>query len=130
MLKKFDSVLVHLACTAIGNMLWQPASYLVTRDTYLSGIYRWCIALLFHTCDFLGEYGRKNRVSRFSSIFFFFQYYHVALMDFEVSPPDSGRSVTDFCGSDAYEAQLRCPDEVHGDIWIWSTKRVLKPKFN
>jgi hypothetical protein len=71
MMKKFDSVFVHLACTDIGNMLQQLASYSVTCDTYLSGIHRWCIALLFHTCDLLGEYGRKNRVSRFSSVFSF-----------------------------------------------------------
>jgi hypothetical protein len=38
-------------------------------------------------------------------------------MDFVVSPPGCGRSVTDFWGWDAREAQLRCPDEVDGDIW-------------
>jgi hypothetical protein len=25
--------------------------------------------------------------------------------------------------------QLRCPNEVGGDIWIWSTRRGLKRKF-
>jgi hypothetical protein len=40
-----------------------------------------------------------------------------------VSPPGCGRSVTDFWGWDAHEAQLRCPDEVDGDTWIWSTRR-------
>jgi hypothetical protein len=39
-----------------------------------------------------------------------------SLMDFVVSPPGCGRSVTDFGGWDAHEAQLRCPDEVDGDI--------------
>jgi hypothetical protein len=34
-------------------------------------------------------------------------------------------SVTDFWGWDAHEAQLRCPDEVDGDIWIRSTRRGL-----
>jgi hypothetical protein len=40
-------------------------------------------------------------------------------MDFVASPPGCGRNVTDFWGWDAYEEQLRCPDEVDGDIWIW-----------
>jgi hypothetical protein len=31
-------------------------------------------------------------------------------------PSGCGRSVTDFGGRDAHEAQLRCPDEVDGDI--------------
>jgi hypothetical protein len=33
-------------------------------------------------------------------------------MDFVVSPPGCGRSVTDFWGSDPDEAQLRFVDEV------------------
>jgi hypothetical protein len=45
------------------------------------------------------------------------------LMDFVVSPPGCVRSVTDFWGWDAHEAQLRCPYEVGGDIWIWSTRK-------
>jgi hypothetical protein len=56
--------------------------------------------------------------------------HHMSLMDFVVSPPGCGRSVTDSWGWDAHEAQLHCPDEVDGDIWIWSTRRGLKPKFN
>jgi hypothetical protein len=59
----------------------------------------------------------------------FFQCHHMSLMDFVVSPPDCGRSVTDFWGWDAHETKLRYPDEVDGDIWIWSTRRGLKPKF-
>jgi hypothetical protein len=55
--------------------------------------------------------------------------YHMSLMDFVVSPPGCGWSVTDLRGWDAHEAQLRCPNEVDGDIWIWSTRRGLKPKF-
>ena len=38
-------------------------------------------------------------------------------------------SVTDFWGWDAYEAQLRCPDDVSGDIGGCSARRALKPKF-
>jgi hypothetical protein len=57
--------------------------------------------------------------------FFFFQYHHMSLMDFVVSLPGCGRSVTDFWGWEAHEAQLRCPDEVDGDIWIWSTRGAL-----
>jgi hypothetical protein len=55
------------------------------------------------------------------------QCHHMSLMYFVVSPPGYGRSVTDFWGWDAHEAQLRCPDEVDGDIW--STRRGLKPTF-
>jgi hypothetical protein len=54
---------------------------------------------------------------------FFFQCHHMSLMDFVVSPPGCGRSVTDFWGWDTHEAQLRCPDEVDGDMW--STRRGL-----
>jgi hypothetical protein len=48
-------------------------------------------------------------------------------MDFVVFPPGHGSNVTDF--SDAHEAQLRCPDDVNGDIGGWSARRALKPKF-
>jgi hypothetical protein len=41
----------------------------------------------------------------------------MSLMDFVVSPPGCGWSVTDFWGWDAHEAQLLCPDEVDGDIY-------------
>ena len=51
------------------------------------------------------------------------------LMDFVVLPPGHGRSVTDFSGWDAHEAQLRCPYDVIGDIGGCSTRRALKPKF-
>jgi hypothetical protein len=47
---------------------------------------------------------------------FLCQYHHMSLMDFVVSPPGCGGSVTDFCGLDAHEVQLRCPNEVDGDI--------------
>jgi hypothetical protein len=40
-------------------------------------------------------------------------------------PPGCGRSVTDFWVWDAREVRLRCPDEVDGDTWIWSTSRGL-----
>jgi len=38
------------------------------------------------------------------------------LVDFVVFPSGNGRSVTDFWGWDAHEMQLRCPDDVSGDI--------------
>jgi hypothetical protein len=41
----------------------------------------------------------------------------MSVMDFVVSPPGCGWSVTDFWGWDTYEAQLRCPNEVDGDIY-------------
>jgi hypothetical protein len=47
----------------------------------------------------------------------FFQCHHMSLMEFVVSPPGCGRSVTDFWDWDTHEAQLRCPDEVDSDIW-------------
>jgi hypothetical protein len=59
----------------------------------------------------------------------FSQCHHMSLMDFVASSPGFGRSVTYFLGWDAHEAQLRCPDEVDGDIWICSNRRGLKPKF-
>ena len=51
------------------------------------------------------------------------------LVDFVDLPPGHGRSVTDFWGWDAHEAQLRCPDDVSGDIGGCSARRTLKPKF-
>jgi len=51
------------------------------------------------------------------------------LVDFVVLPPGHGSSVTDCWGWDAHEAQLRCPDDVSGDIGGCSARRALKPKF-
>jgi hypothetical protein len=53
----------------------------------------------------------------------------MSFMDYVASPPGCGQSVFDFWGWDAHEAQLRCPDVVDGDTWMWSTRRGLKPKF-
>ena len=39
---------------------------------------------------------------------------HVLFVDCVVLPPVHGRSVTDFWGWDAHEAQLRFPD----DVWV------------
>jgi len=50
-------------------------------------------------------------------------------MDFVVLPPAHDRSVTDFWGWDAHEAQLRCPDDVSSDIGGCSARRAFKPKF-
>ena len=51
------------------------------------------------------------------------------LVDFVVLPPGHCRSVTDFWGWDAHKVQLRCPDDVSGDIGGCSARRALKPKF-
>ena len=51
------------------------------------------------------------------------------LVDFVVFPPGHGRCVTDFWGWDAHEAQLRCPNDMSGDIGGCSARRALKPKF-
>jgi len=50
-------------------------------------------------------------------------------VDSIVLPPGHGRNVTDFWVWDAHEAQLRCPDDVSGDIGGCSARRALKPKF-
>jgi len=50
-------------------------------------------------------------------------------VDFVVLPPGHGKSVTDFWVWDAHEAQLRCPDDVSGDIRRRSARRALKTKF-
>jgi hypothetical protein len=57
-------------------------------------------------------------------IIIFLHCHHMSLMDFVVSPPGCSRRVTGFWGWDAHEARLRCPDEVDGDIWIWSIVRL------
>jgi len=51
------------------------------------------------------------------------------LVDFVVLPPGHGSSVTDFWGWDVHDAQLRCPDDVSGDLGGCSARRALKPKF-
>ena len=51
------------------------------------------------------------------------------LVDFAVLPPGHGSSVTDLWGWDAHEEQLRCPDDVSGDIGGCSVRRALKHKF-
>jgi len=64
-----------------------------------------------------------------SGMFFFYPMPHTSFTDFVVFPPGHGRSVADFWGWDAHEAQLRCPDDVSGDIGGCSARRALKPKF-
>jgi len=61
--------------------------------------------------------GDKYKTHKYSVAEFFFcpMPPHV-LVDFMVLPPGHGRSVTNFWGWDAHEAQLRCPDYVSGDI--------------
>jgi hypothetical protein len=53
----------------------------------------------------------------------------MSLMDNVVTPPGCGRSETDVWDWGAREAQLRCPNEVDDDLWIWSTRRGLNPKL-
>jgi hypothetical protein len=55
--------------------------------------------------------------------------HHMSLMDFVIFPPGCGRSVTDFWGWDAHKAQLRCPDEVDGDIWSTRRSTLSNPIF-
>jgi len=51
------------------------------------------------------------------------------VVDFVVLSPGRGSSVTDFWRWGAHEAQLRCPDDVSGDIEGCSVRRDLKPNF-
>ena len=51
------------------------------------------------------------------------------LVDFVVLPPGHDMSVTVFWVWDTHEPQLRCPDDVSGDIGGCSARRVFKPKF-
>jgi hypothetical protein len=66
-------------------------------------------------------YGNR-RTYRHQETFFLVQCHHMVVL-----PPGHGSSVTDFWGWDAREAQLRCPDDVSGDIGEWSARRALKP---
>ena len=50
------------------------------------------------------------------SFFFFSPMGPPVLMNFVVFPPGCGDSVADFWGWGAHEAQLRCPDDVSGDM--------------
>jgi len=72
-----------------------------------------------------GRYVRKQRIKTFC---FRPMPPHI-LVDYVVLPPGHGSSVTEFRGSDGNKAQLRCPDDVSGDIGGWSARRALKPKF-
>jgi hypothetical protein len=81
-------------------------------------------------CRWDGQNGCRFKCSlTFLQCFFFNSMPLHVLMDFVVFPPGHGNSVTDFWGWDAHEAQLRCPDDVSGDIGGWSARRALKPKF-
>ena len=88
--------------------------------------YVWITLLDFAWRDLIA-----NLCSEYFRIFFLSpQSHHMSLMDFSwFSPSRLWPSVTDFWGWDACDAQLRYADEVYGDIWIWSTRRDLKPKF-
>ena len=50
----------------------------------------------------------------FRRVFFFSNATTCPLVDFVDLPPGHGRSVTDFWGWDAHEAQLRCPN----GVWV------------
>ena len=59
----------------------------------------------------------------------------MSFVDFVVLPPGHGRSVTDFWGWDAHEAQLRCPDGlwvvIEGDVVPGGVKvRYTKRDYN
>ena len=71
----------------------------------------------------------QTKVSVPSTFHFFCPVPPHVIVDFVVLPPGHGRSVTDFWGWDAHEAQLRCPNDVSGDIGGCSARRALKPKF-
>ena len=64
-----------------------------------------------------------------SECFFFCPMPPHVLVDFVFLPPGHGMSVTDFWGWDAHEAQLRCRDDVSGDVGGCSARKALKPTF-
>jgi len=51
------------------------------------------------------------------------------LVDFVDLPPGDSRSVNDFWGLEAHEAQLRFPGDVSGNIGGCSARMALKPNF-
>ena len=57
---------------------------------------------------------RLRQHCQFLTFSFFVQCHHMSFADFVVLPPGYGRTVTDFWGWDAHEAQLRCPD----GVWV------------
>ena len=63
-------------------------------------------------------YTYSNRQHGF---FFLVQCHHMFFVDFMVLPPGHGRSVTDFWGWNAHEAQLRCPN----DVWVVTERDVV-----
>jgi hypothetical protein len=77
-------------------------------DDYLS---KFCLSLA--TYVLLVTYERVN--TQRTSFFFLPMPPHV-LMNFRGFPPGCGDSVADFCGWNAHEARLRCPDDVSGDM--------------
>jgi hypothetical protein len=44
--------------------------------------------------------------------------HHISLVDFVVSPPGCGQSVTDFCGWDAHEAEFCFLGDMGDDTYI------------
>jgi len=91
------------------------------------------VHFFIHRCNSYKLYQRILRTfwsyHMLLKVFFFPHNAPHVLMDFVVFPPGHGRSVTDFWGWDAHEAQLRCRDDVSGDIGGCSARRALKPKF-
>jgi hypothetical protein len=57
----------------------------------------------------------------------FSQCHHMSIMNFVVSPRGCGRSVTDFWGLDAHEAQLRCPDDYEVPGWALNLSSIKLP---
>jgi hypothetical protein len=141
----WDSVKVYGAVDSVAGieLYWSFSRWCGRRCKY-SGMWQMLIAyfLAFWRISVPAEYPdmlnyllhnitcQKTRILNINTVemFFFFRH-HMSLMDIVASPPGCGRSVTDFLGWDAHEAQLCCPDEMDGDIWIWSTRRGLKPKL-
>ena len=85
-----------------------------------------------HSIILLHKHGHQfeHILSNIDNEYFFFQCHRMSLMDFSwFFPSRLWPSVTDVWGWDAYKVRLRYPDEVYGDIWIWSTRRDLKLKL-
>jgi hypothetical protein len=80
-----------------------------------------CIKIFNNTCAF--NWKIKD------NFFFSFPMPPHVHIEFCGSPhPGYGRSVTDFWGWGAHGKQLRCPNDLSGDIWAWGARRGLKAK--
>jgi hypothetical protein len=101
----------------------RPCSKLTTKQMF-------CLAILTHTRRWLDHADRicmRCYQVMWSTLYHSWSCHHISLTDFMVSPTGCGRSVSRLLRLRCHEVRLRRPDEVDGDIWIWSNRRGLNP---